>query len=252
MLSCDPAAAKLFADKLKRFGYRIEWEKVNPGILRDIRDKPPVAVVIDLTRAPTQGRDVGVYIRHHKTTRKTPIVFINGGEERVARAKELLPDAVYTEWKGIRKALKWAIAHPPAEPHVPKSLLAGYSGSPLVKKLGIEPKSRVVLIDAPLNFERILVDLPEGVILRRRLSKGSDMMIWFVKSRKTLTKRIKRIAPMVGKGGLWITWPKQVSRIHSDLSQKKVREVGLSNGLVDYKVCAIDGNWSGLKFARRR
>jgi len=247
----DPVEAKSQIRELKKIGYKVEWQSVNPQVLRDIRENPPAAVIIDLTRAPGQGRDIGIYIRHHKATRKVAVVFVNGEPEKVTRIKKHLPDAVYTEWRGIQNSLKRAIAHPPMKPRVPKSLLAGYSDTPLAKKLGIKPRSIVVLVDAPRNIGKVLIDLPKDVVLKRRLSKNNDMMIWFVRSQKDTRGRIREIASRVGNGGLWIVWPKKVSSISSDLSQKDVREIGLSVGLVDYKVCAIDKTWAGLKFARR-
>ena len=238
--------------ELKRAGYKIERRKAGPLALRDIRENSPAAVIIDLSRAPNQGRDIGIYIRHYKSTRNIPIVFVNGEPEKVARIKKHLPDATFAEWNEIRDALKRAIRHPPAKPCAPKSLLAGYSDTPLVKKLGIKPKSAVVFINVPCNVEKILPDLPEGVVIRRRLRKKSDMIIWFVELQRDMQRRIRKIVSMIGNGCIWIAWPKKNSVIPSDLSQKTVRDVGLDAGLVDYKVCSIDETWSGLKFARRK
>jgi len=148
--------------------------------------------------------------------------------------------------------LKRAIAHPPLTPVTPDSLLAGYGGTPLVKKLGIKPNTIVTLIGAPDYFDRLLVPLPTAVTIRRRLGKNNDLIIWFVKSRKTLRDRVQSISRRVGKAGIWIAWPKQSSQIFSDLSQKSVRDAGLNAGFVDYKVCAIDSTWAGLKFSARK
>ena len=248
----DKVEARSRVRELKKAGYKSEWQAVSPQALRALREDPPAAVIIDLTRAPSQGRDIGIYIRHHKTTRKIAIVFVSGEPEKVSRIKSQLPDATYAQWRGIKSALRHAIQSVPAVPVAPKSLLAGYSTTPLAKKLGIRSGSIVVLVDAPRNVEKILVDLPEGVALKRRLSKNNDMMMWFVRSQRDMKARIRRIVPKVGNGGLWIVWPKKVPRISSDLSQDIVRRIGLSAGLVDYKVCAIDETWAGLKFARRR
>jgi len=228
--------------ELEKVGYRVEPGDTNPEALRDMKKNPPAAVVIDLSRAPSRGRDVGIYVRHYKVMRCVPIIFVGGDPGKVAKIREHIPDAIYTRWGTIRRDLKRAIAHPPVAPVVPKSLLAGYSGTPLVRKLGIKQKSVVVLINAPLNVEEILVDLPDGVMIRKRLSKNNDVIIWFVKSQKELKNRMEEIASCVSKGGLWIAWPKQSSQLSSDLSQKSVRDAGLNAGLVDYKVCAIDSN----------
>ncbi|NIM49140.1 MAG: DUF3052 family protein [Gemmatimonadales bacterium] len=198
------------------------------------------------------GRDVGVAIRHYKATRNVPLVFVGGDPEKVARTKQQLPDAVYTTWNRIRSSLKQAISHPPAEPVAPASVLAGYSGTPLPRKLGIKPSSIVALVGAPAGFEDTLGALPHGVALRKRASSRNDLIIWFTRSRRDLERRIERMAALVGRGGMWITWPKKGSPITSDLTQAEVRKAGLAAGLVDYKVCAIDTTWSGLKFARRK
>ncbi|MDH4211139.1 MAG: DUF3052 domain-containing protein [candidate division WOR-3 bacterium] len=238
--------------ELNKAGYLIEHSDVSPAALRRLKENPPAAVIIDLTHAPSGGRDVGIYVRHYRATRLVPIIFAGGTPEKVAKVKEHIPDAVYTEWRTVRRDLKHAILHPPVAPVAPDSLLAGYSGIPLVKKLGIKPNTIVTLIDAPHDFDRLLLSMPAGVILRKRFSKQNDLIIWFVKSRKVLQKRVGDISKRVGNAGLWIVWPKKSSHIPSDLSQRLVREAGLNAGLVDYKVCAIDRTWAGLKFSVRK
>ncbi|UCH64203.1 MAG: DUF3052 family protein [Fidelibacterota bacterium] len=220
--------------------------------MRQLRNDPPAAVVIDLARRPSQGRDVALAIRLSKTTRYVPLVFVDGDPEKVARIQEHLPDALYTTWRHIQSALKRAIAHPPTNPVVPRSGLEGYSGTPLPKKLGIKANSVVALVGSPEDFERTLGELPEGVVLRRQARSRFDLLIWFTISRKDLERQIERRAAQIGKGGLWIAWPKKTSKIHTDLSQVVVRRIGLAAGLVDYKVCSIDSNWSGLRFTRRK
>ncbi len=237
---------------LRKFGYRVELVDVSPTALRSMKERPPAAVIIDLTHAPSQGRDVGIYVRHYKATRYLPIVFVGGTPEKAARIREHIPDATYTEWNTVRRALKHAIEHPPVSPSAPDSLLSGYSGTPLVKKLGIRQNTVVTLIDAPHNFDRLLTSMPDGVTLRRRFSKQNGLIIWFVKSKKVLQNRVGDISRQTKSAGIWIVWPKKSSRISSDLSQKSVREAGLNSGLVDYKVCAIDKTWAGLKFAVRK
>jgi hypothetical protein len=127
--------------------------------------------------------------------------------------------------------------------------LSGYSGTPLVKKLGIKPDARVALIDAPAGFRRELVGLPPGVAVGVRAQRSPDLVVWFVKSARQLHAGIAGMARAMGSG-LWIAWPKKSSALASDISETEVRAAGLANGLVDYKVCAINETWSGLKFAR--
>ena len=237
---------------LRASGYEVVYDPEVQTALRRLRDRPPAAVVIDLSRLPAQGRDIGLALRHYKTTRHVPLVFAGGVPEKVTRVKRHLPDAVYTQWSRIRSSLKRAIAHPPAHPVVPKSLLEGYSGTPLPKKLGIKADSVVALIGAQTGFEQLLAELPDGVVLRRGARGRSDLTIWFTKSRGDLERRVVRLGSAAGSGGLWIAWPKKSSGVATDLSQVVVRKVGLASGLVDYKVCSIDATWTGLRFTRRK
>jgi len=238
--------------RLRAAGYEVDYGEMTPDALRDWRNTPPTAFVIDLSRMPSQGRDVAMSLRSHKATRHAPLVFVEGEPEKVERIKKHLPDAVYTTWSRIRGALKTAIAKPLVSPVVPESNLAGYSGTPLPKKLGIKPNSTVALVGAPKDFEKTLGQLPEGVKLKKQANGAYDLIIWFVRMRAELYDRIKEMGELTGAGGLWIAWPKQASGAVSDMTQNVVRETGLASGLVDYKVCAIDATWSGLKFARRK
>ncbi|MGD2215872.1 MAG: hypothetical protein PVJ64_03910 [Gemmatimonadales bacterium] len=247
----NAAEARERAANLRAAGYIVNYRQVTPETFRELRRNPPDAVVIDLSRIPSHGRDVALGIRGSKTTRHIPIVFVAGDAKKVAGIKTLLPDAEYTTWRRMRSSLKRAITTPPTEPAVPASNLAGYSGTPLVKKLGIKAGHKVSLVGAPADFEKTLGALPYGVQLRRRLS-AADLIIWFTKSRADLQRRIAALATRIGDGGMWIAWPKQASGVSTDLTQNDVRRVGLANGLVDYKICAIDATWSGLKFARRK
>ncbi|HUL75366.1 MAG TPA: hypothetical protein VLT86_19795 [Vicinamibacterales bacterium] len=128
---------------------------------------------------------------------------------------------------------------------------AGYSGTPLVKKLGIKSGMTVAVIGSPKGFRQELVDLPEDVHLTMAASKPADLVIWFVPDRQTLTKGLGA-ALRIMTSGLWIAWPKKTSTLFKDVTEDHVRHAGLAEGVVDYKVCAINETWSGLKFARRK
>lgn len=129
----------------------------------------------------------------------------------------------------------------------------GYSGTPLPKKLGVDGDRSVILLHAPKGFEEVIRD-GSGVQKIRRGDRGqADVVIWFIKSRGELEERLDAaIAAMAEGGGLWIAWPKKASGIVTDLSEDDIRDAALPKGIVDYKVCAIDATWSGLKFARRK
>ncbi len=255
LIHWKPIEASQEAEKLRAAGYEVVLESLTPASLRELKEGPPDAVVIDLSRLPTQGRDLGLTLRKFKSTRGVPLVFVEGDQEKVERIKKFLPDVVYTTYSQIQADLKHAIANPPEDPVVPRSAFDGYSGAPLPKKLGIKPRSAVCLIDAPQDFEKALGSLPQGVSFYRwteDIEKARcDLIIWFVTSRKDLEKRMRIVRERVGKGGIWIAWPKRASGIFSDLSQAVVRELGLAIGLVDFKICSIDKTWSGLRFSLR-
>ncbi len=239
---------------LEDAGYRVKVESDRGNaILRKLGEQRPHAVLIDLSRMPSYGRDIALAIRMNKTTRKVPIVFVGGEPAKVGKIKRLLPDAAYAGSDGLIGTLAEVIENPPEAPVVPKSLLSGYSGTPLLKKLGIRANSCVSLLGAPDEFLAALGSLPKGVRLIKGLRDGSDLVIYFAESRGQLVHDLDALKDsMADKGGLWIAWPKKTSGVVSDLSQPEVRSLGLSTGLVDYKVCAIDSTWSGLKFAKRR
>jgi CheY-like chemotaxis protein len=251
LIHWKPAEVSDEVGNLCSAGYKVAHEAFGPASFKEMRENPPDAVVIDLSRIPSQGRDVGLGIRKYKDTRHVPLVFVEGDPDKVKQIQELLPDAVYTTWDRILDDLEQAIDRPPEAPVVPSSTMAGYQDAPLPKKLGIKPNAIVYLIDAPEGFEMSIAKLPDGVSFVRNAPKHNDLAIWFVRSQQQLEQRIDQVKLCVGKGGLWIAWPKKASGVTSDLSQTAVRKVGLKSGLVDYKVCSIDKTWSGLKFAVR-
>jgi len=129
--------------------------------------------------------------------------------------------------------------------------MPGYSGTPLVKKLGIKPDSLVTLVGAPKGFKSELSGLPAGVRFSHRFTPTPDLAIWFVSSRREVEGRMPEVARVMG-AGLWVAWPKKASGIVTDVNENVIRSAGLAQGIVDYKVCAINDIWSGLKFARRK
>ncbi len=244
--------AKDRAEKLEAAGYRVDYRQLGPQSLRELRAKPPAAVVIDLGRLPAQGRDVGIAIRSFKDTRRVPVVFVDGDPKKVKGVQKHLPDAVYTAWNRIRGSLKNAIARPPEDPVRPGSLMAGYAGAPLVKKLGIKTDSTIVLLSAPQSFRRMLGKLPKNVSFRLENRGRRNLTIWFVKTERELDRRINRMVDAVANGPLWIIWPKRTSKVPSDLTPARVRRVSEVAGLVDFKISKIDETWTGLKFTRKK
>ena len=136
--------------------------------------------------------------------------------------------------------------------HMASLSAAGYSGTPLPKKLGIKPNAAVALVRAPKDFQATLGALPEGASLRNGSRAHAELTIWFVRSCKELRRGIRTLSRRAEQGPLWIAWPKKSSGVATDLSEPVVRQAGLAAGWVDYKICAIDATWSGLLFSRRK
>ena len=130
-------------------------------------------------------------------------------------------------------------------------MTAGYSGTPLPKKLGIEPGMRAAAVRAPKHYLTLLGP-PDGVRVGRRLSKDLDFVHAFFRTVADLEAAFPRLeASLATNGTLWISWPKKSSPLAKGLDENGVRRIGLAHGLVDVKVCAVDDDWSGLKFVRR-
>lgn len=227
--------------------------EMSPAVLEAIKRDPPAAFVIDLSRLPSHGRRVGEVVREQKPTRHSALVFVDGDEEKRARVRQSLPDATYTTWPGVVRALATALAHPPAAPVVPSREETGYSGTPLPKKLGIKADVVVALLGAPPDFERTLGELPRGVTLRGDLRRSPDVAMFFVTTGAALERALPKLRLVLGSGGgAWVAWPKKTSGVASDLTETIIRARAIANGLVDFKVCAIDATWSGLRLAKRR
>ena len=130
--------------------------------------------------------------------------------------------------------------------------MAGYSGTPLAKKLGVKEGGIVAFRDAPPGFHNLLEPLPDGVRIKARASAPLDVLVAFFTRRAELERRFPALAKAVfPDGGLWIAWPKRSSGVPTDLTEDTLREVALPIGLVDNKVCAIDETWSGLRLVHR-
>ncbi len=130
--------------------------------------------------------------------------------------------------------------------------VAGYSGTPLPRKLGIKSGCRLAVVSPPQDFHDTLGALPDGVQVRAQARGHLDVIVFFVTRRAELARRFPALArALVDDGGLWVAWPKRTSGVATDLTEGVVQEVGLGHGLVDNKVAAIDTTWSGLRFVVR-
>jgi CheY-like chemotaxis protein len=223
------------------------------GLIGHFCKKSPSAVLIDLDRLPSHGREVAIVLRNSKSTRYIPIVFAGGLAEKVDRVRRELPDAVFTDWKKVATAVKKAMKRGPTEPVQPLAHMQRYALSSLVKKLGFKPGMKVAVLAAPDDFEEKLGELPEGVELQPKVTRATALAVWFVRSRRELGADLEYlIAQLPERGGLWVVHPKQTGRYRVDFNQRDVMAAGLAAGLAVCKVCAVDADWSGLMFRRKK
>jgi hypothetical protein len=130
--------------------------------------------------------------------------------------------------------------------------MAGYSGTPLAKKIGIKEGSRVALVNAPKDFQFEPKELPDSVEFVKPQAKSLDIILFFVITERALVKDFSKLAARLTTNGMiWIAWPKKSSGVATDLTFDRVQKIGLDAGLVDVKICAVDDTWSGLKFVYR-
>jgi hypothetical protein len=131
--------------------------------------------------------------------------------------------------------------------------VAGYSGTPLAKKLGIKAETVLRAVNAPADYAALLAPLPENVTLAQNDAKDLDVVHLFTKTRSELIKLVDRYKSRIKQNGaIWVSWPKKSSGIPSEITEDTVREIALPQGLVDIKVCAVDDTWSGLKLVIRK
>lgn len=209
------------------------------------------AILIDLSRSPLQGRAVAIEFRKRAATRNVPIIFVGGLPEKVDAIKKVMPDAGFVDWQDIPESLTAAIQAAPEKPLTPDTM-AGYSGTPLAKKLNIRENVTLALLGAPDGFEAKLDPLPSGVRIVTK-ARNADRAILFITAFKELERKWQlTVDALADRATLWIAWPKKASKIVTDVTEINIRAYGLGRGWVDYKICAIDETWSGLAFAKRK
>ncbi len=208
---------------------------------RGIRQDPPQAILIDLTRLPSYGKAMGVLLRQHKSLGGIPLVFVEGDPDKAAQVRAVLPDAVYTTWTKAAAAIGNAIRQAPKEAAPPR-----HPDTPLLTKLGIGSQTCVAVLHPPEGFE-----LP-GVRAQKQVGEA-DVVMTFFRSSVALGRELPAVAAMMRKGRrVWVLWPKKASGKAGDLTMVRIREMASAFGLVDYKVCAVDEMWSAMTLGKRR
>lgn len=222
-----------------------------PRLLKALQATPPDAVVIDLTRLPSQGRDLAVALRVRAGTRAIPLVFLGGDSAKVEKIRTLLPDAVFGEWDDAAVAIREALANVGGGVVVPDSAFAAYAGKPLTEKLGVKPGMRLAIAHAPDGFNDRLGALPTGAQSKHAPDENAGLTLWFVRDQAEFESDLPDITHASKHAPVWVAWPKRTSKLSSDLTQTIVRKTCMKQGMVDYKICAVDQTWSALLFTWR-
>jgi hypothetical protein len=248
----DLAAERAAA--LREAGFKVDNARLNTSrVIGTIKENPPAAIVIDLDRLPSHGRAVASALRSSASTRHIPIVFAGGIAEKVAAARDELPDAFFAPWKSAGSAVRKALKSQPARPVKPRPYMERYKGSGLVRKLGLQTAIPCALIGAPAGFAEGIDGLPDGFEFQSRIATDTKMVIWFVRTSAEMVFAAERASLHMPVGtSVWIVYPKRSGSMRCDFVATDVRESALAVGLVDYKICAVDADWTGMKFARRK
>lgn len=230
---------------LKTACHHVEYDEADTSaLMREWRQNPPDLFVIDLSRMPSRGMEIAIALRQSPRTKYVPIVFCEGLPEKVARIREGLPDASYCTLTTLIETVK--AAHAPVDPVKPADMMNRYATRSTAQKLGVKEGSKIAVLNTPRNLISVLGELPRGVELCERTG---DVTLCFVHSVDQLRADLSRVRSLADKTKLWIVWCKKTSRAHAGVTDELVRATGLAMGLVDYKVCSLDKDWTGMLFA---
>jgi hypothetical protein len=239
--------------RLAAAGFRVDATPLDSSrVIGRIAELAPAAVLIDLDRKPSHGKAVGIVLTKAKSTRFIPLVFAGAPAEKAAHIQGDLPGAIFTTWPKAAAAVKRAIANPPVVSAPAKSYMDRWAGRTLAKKLDLKTGTRVALLGAPDGFVEWLGDPPEGIEFQGEISHGVKMVIWFVRSAAELEEFGFITARLIKGVEFWVMHPKVSGRLRADFNQLDVRRAANELGMIDYKVCSVDENWSALKIGRRK
>ncbi len=231
---------------LKAAGHSVEYEE-KLASYRKARESPPDAFVIDLSRLPSHGREVAIFLRGSKATRHVPTVFVGGDPEKVEGVRRVLPDARYTSPGRLIATLRQV--KPLANPVRPSQMMDRYAGRTTAQKLGIGKDSRVAVIDPPSDYAKAIGQLPEGAWFEEEPAEACKMALWFVRDPAGFQAALPEMRKVAAKSRLWILWRKGKQ---DGLDGNVVRQGALDVGLVDYKVCSVNQTWSAMVFTVKK
>jgi hypothetical protein len=223
--------------------------------ISEIASLNPVVVVLDLDRLPSHARVIAESLRNSKSARHIPLLFAGGEAAKLDRVRMENPHAAYTSWAQAPEALARLLDPVPQPQAVAPRMLPNYAATPLPRKLGVIASSsaprQVALLAAPDGFVETLGDLPVSVTFSQRVTANTALALCFVRTSAELEAAVELLSTRLPQGAsAWIVHPKQQHK--PGFNQNHVRDAALARGLVDYKVCSVDADWSGLKFAHRK
>lgn len=245
-----PDEAGPLVEACRACGHEVEYDDIpSPALARSVRHNQPDALVIDLTRLPSHGREFAMAIRRTKYSRHIPIIFVDGEPEKVEGVRKHLPDATFATRKQLCSRIQAACANPVKNPVAPPGIPERYGSRTKAQKLGIREGSTVAVIDPPRDYENVLGNLGEAVELVENPPSVHAVTLWFVRDPEAFLAALRRMRAIAGKTRLWVIRPKGPE---SQLNETFLRNAANEVGLVDYKICAINEHWTGIVFARRK
>ena len=245
-----PAEAEPLLEVCRAAGFAVEFEAGDlPAMARVVRRTLPDALVIDLTRMPSAGRELAFAIRHTKYMRHIPLIFVDGMPEKVEAVREKLPDATFCNRTRVPAAIRAAIRNPAVVPVAPPTVMERYGSRTTAQKLGITEGMTVALLDAPRDYATVLGTLPDHVELSEDSEGIQAVMLWFVRDPRAYQSELSRMRRLASRSKLWVIWRKGST---NGLTQNLIRESAIEAGLVDYKICSVDAQWSGILFAVKK
>lgn len=238
---------------LRAAHYKVDYDELfRPALMRSWRDDPPDAFVIDLSRLPSHGREIAIALRQSPATRRIPIVFCSGAEDKVERVRSEIPDAAYCLPAKLQATLRRALKKPPAEPVIPTAMMDRYASRTAAQKLGMKESSIVAVVDPPRDYLKVIGVLPSGVQISEEPEPDASVTLCFVHQYESLPARLSAVRDLAGATKLWILWRKGGSAVRGDITERAVRECAIDLGLVDYKICSVDPVWTAMAFALKR
>lgn len=248
LLHWNAAEATVIQSFLLNAGFQVEYDQTfDSTLMRKWRENPPTMFVIDLSRLPSNGREIAIALRQSPKTRQVPIIFCDGAPEKVKLVRDVLPDAAYCTCNELIETLK--NIRPMQTSVKPVSMMSRYGSRTTAQKLGITEESTVALINPPRNVSTVVGELPGGIEF---IEQDGAVTLCFVNSADGLRADMSRVRGLATKTKLWILWRKKSAPGHDGVTDRLVRETGGDLGLVDYKICSVDETWSAMLFARKK